>query len=106
MTLFSRNGNVFRYPAVADAVRKLPAKSAVIDGEIVAVDKEGRPCFEALGKSGTLQAGCVIQFYAFDLLHVNGRDSMTWLIEKRKDLLASVSVSARTMHSSHFLAAA
>jgi ATP-dependent DNA ligase len=36
VTLYSLNGNVFRYPAVADAVRKLPVKSAVIDGEIVA----------------------------------------------------------------------
>src|SRR5688572_18756227 len=52
ITLYSRNGNVFRYPQVAEAVRRLPAKTVVIDGEIVAVDKQGRPCFEALGKSG------------------------------------------------------
>ena len=36
------------YPAVAAAGRRLQAEQAVIDGEIVAVDKQGRPSFQAL----------------------------------------------------------
>src|SRR6266487_1080965 len=45
------------------------AKSAIIDGEVVALDQEGKPCFEGLhGRSSEL--ACVVVFYAFDLLYV------------------------------------
>jgi bifunctional non-homologous end joining protein LigD len=90
VTLFSRNGNSFDYPDVVQAVRKLPTKMAVIDGEVVALDEEGRPCFELLGTSKRSSKGCTIQFYAFDLLHVNGRDPLAWPIEKRKNLLREI----------------
>jgi bifunctional non-homologous end joining protein LigD len=90
VTLFSRNGNLFDYPEVAQAVRELPVKTAVIDGEVVALDEEGRPCFELLGTAKRSSKDCTVQFYAFDLLQVNGRDSVAWPIEKRKDLLREI----------------
>jgi hypothetical protein len=47
VVLFSRNGQRFgkRYPQMADAFRGLPAKSAIIDGELVASDSAGMPDF-------------------------------------------------------------
>jgi bifunctional non-homologous end joining protein LigD len=90
VTLFSRNGNTFDYPEVSEAVRKLPAKAAVIDGEIVGLDAHGVPCFELLGRAKRSRKGCAIRFYAFDLLHVNGHNPMLWPIEERKDLLREI----------------
>src|SRR3981081_3373857 len=54
--LRSRNDNDFsvRYPAVVNALAKLP-NDTVIDGEIVALDEEGRPSFTALQNYGSSQ---------------------------------------------------
>jgi bifunctional non-homologous end joining protein LigD len=53
VSLASRNlKNITRqYPAVARAVAGVAAKTAVIDGEIVALDAQGRPSFQALHHS-------------------------------------------------------
>src|SRR3954465_7066211 len=54
------------YPSVRDAGLRLPAQAAVIDGEIVAVDGQGRPSFQALQHRAANRA-FAIAFYAFDL---------------------------------------
>jgi bifunctional non-homologous end joining protein LigD len=56
------------YPSVAAAGRRLQARQAVIDGEIVAIDLHGRPSFQAL-QHRAAHPGHTIAFYAFDLLH-------------------------------------
>src|SRR5688572_25090889 len=61
------------YPSVAAAGRRLRADRATVDGEIVALDANGRPSFQALQHRSAL-AGHVIVFYAFDLLHLDGKD--------------------------------
>jgi bifunctional non-homologous end joining protein LigD len=45
-------------------------ESAILDGELVAIDEQGRPSFQALHH----QAAHTIVYYAFDLLHLDGRD--------------------------------
>ena len=61
------------YPGVAAAGRRITARTAVVDGEIVAVDENGRPSFQALQhRSG--HPDHIVTFYAFDLLHLEGRD--------------------------------
>jgi hypothetical protein len=49
LQLRSRNGNEFnsRYPAIAAALEALPDET-VVDGEVVALDAEGRPSFNLL----------------------------------------------------------
>jgi bifunctional non-homologous end joining protein LigD len=44
VVLFSRNGHDFteRFPSIAQLLRELPIKAAVIDGEVVASDADGR----------------------------------------------------------------
>jgi len=59
------------YPGVRDAGTRLQAERAVLDGEIVAVDAEGRPSFQALQHRSAHPAFTVV-FYAFDLLHLDG----------------------------------
>lgn len=61
------------YPSVTAAAQRLHAERAVVDGEIVAVDADGRPSFQALQHRGA-RAGHAIVFYAFDLLHLDGTD--------------------------------
>jgi bifunctional non-homologous end joining protein LigD len=65
----------------------LQVEQAVIDGEIVALDKEGRPSFQALQHRGTHPAHTVA-FYAFDLLHINGKDTRAMPLEERRAKLA------------------
>ncbi|PYR32326.1 MAG: ATP-dependent DNA ligase, partial [Acidobacteria bacterium] len=50
VTLLSRNlkSLTTQYPSIAKAVGSLAVESATLDGEIVAVDEEGRPSFQAL----------------------------------------------------------
>jgi bifunctional non-homologous end joining protein LigD len=68
----------------------LEVKNAVIDGELVCLDAEGRSIFNEL----LLRRGCPI-FYAFDLLYLNGRDLRQLpLIERKKKLRALLDKSA------------
>jgi ATP-dependent DNA ligase len=50
--LLSRRGNDFtkRFAKVAEAVSKIKAASAVLDGEVVVVDEKGQPSFQMLHK--------------------------------------------------------
>ena len=71
------------YPAVAAGGARLRAESAVVDGEIVAIDGNGRPSFQAL-QHRTALSGHTIGFYAFDVLHLDGEDLTRSPLEKRK----------------------
>jgi bifunctional non-homologous end joining protein LigD len=77
------------YPAVATAARRLQVDQVVIDGEIVAVDKQGRPSFQALQHRGS-HPDHMIVFYAFDLLHLNGEDLRSTPLQARRAKLARV----------------
>ena len=89
--LRSRNDKDFSrtYPSVAAAARAIHADRALIDGEVVAVDAHGRPSFQALQNRGA-HAGHSIVFYAFDLLHLDGRDLTGLPLEQRQAQLAPV----------------
>ena len=72
VVIFSRNGAVFtsRWPAIAYALQHLPAKSAIIDAEVVACNAKGMPDFAALhGRTAKPEEFCA---WAFDLLELNG----------------------------------
>jgi hypothetical protein len=66
--LFSRRGNSFtsKYPEVVDALNNPRAKSFILDGEIVALDEQGRHSFSLLQKRTSKRP--LLNFYAFDLL--------------------------------------
>jgi bifunctional non-homologous end joining protein LigD len=77
------------YPGVAAAARRLRAARAVVDGEIVAVDETGRPSFQALQHRSAHPRHAVV-FYAFDLLHFDGRDLTRTPLEERRARLPGV----------------
>ena len=84
VTLFSRKGKRLKFPGVLEMVSYIRVKSAVLDCELVALDREGKPCFEALAMKNH---DCTVRLYAFDLLHVNGKNLCNRPIEYRKDRL-------------------
>jgi bifunctional non-homologous end joining protein LigD len=88
VTILSRKGNDLTrdYPQVAAAVGALAATRAVIDGEIVAFDAQGRPSFQQL--QHRTAKGTAIRFFAFDLLRLNGSNLMDVPLETRRKKLA------------------
>lgn len=84
--LRSRNDNDFnvRYPGIVKALAPMPDET-VIDGEVVALDRDGKPSFNTLQNYGS--AGAPLHFYIFDLLILKGRDVMGEPLVKRRELL-------------------
>lgn len=73
--LISRNEKDLskRFTTVIEALKKLEVESAVLDGEIVLLDEEGKPSFQDLQYFDRKLAPRLF-YYAFDLLHLNGED--------------------------------
>ena len=88
--LLSRKGNDLTadYPAIQKSVAALQAKSAIIDGEIVAFDEEGRPSFQHLHHRSAKPAA--IRYFAFDLLHLDGKDLRAVPLSARRDALENI----------------
>jgi bifunctional non-homologous end joining protein LigD len=77
------------YPGVAAAGRRLTAGTAVVDGELVALDPKGRPSFQAL-QHRAAHRGHIVTFYAFDLLYLDGRDLTGEMLANRRAHLPAV----------------
>jgi bifunctional non-homologous end joining protein LigD len=84
--LRSRNDHDFnaRYPRVVEALEHLPDDS-VVDGEIVAFDREGRPSFNTLQSYGSSPAS--VSYYMFDVMVLRGQDVRREPLSKRRELL-------------------
>ncbi|MDX6749058.1 DNA ligase D [Geminicoccaceae bacterium 1502E] len=90
--LLSRNGQDWtrRFPAIAEAARRLETHAAMLDGEAVALLEDGRPSFGALQRSLEEERGGEIVFFAFDLLHLDGEDLRREPLENRKQRLEAL----------------
>jgi bifunctional non-homologous end joining protein LigD len=85
---FSRSGYDWtkRYPGLVKAAARLAAKSAVIDGEAIIQDDRGVSDFHAFRAAIGAEPHRVV-FFAFDLLHLDGRDLRKLpLLERREHL--------------------
>lgn len=89
--LWSRNHKPLGgdYPEVVAELKQLPCANAVLDGEIVALDEQGHSRFQLLQGRG-LGPRPTIKFYAFDLLHHEGRSLLNEPIEERQSELAAL----------------
>ena len=88
--VFTRNGFDWtdRYPSFVRAASKLRCKSAIIDGEAIVQNGDGASDFEALSSAMRQQPHSII-LYAFDLLHLDGKDlRQQTLMERRASLKA------------------
>ena len=80
-----KNDLTKRFPELQNI--QVKAESAIIDGEITAIDEDGLPCFDELKKT---RRTCAIVFYAFDLLELNGEDLRGLPLLKRKAALKRI----------------
>jgi bifunctional non-homologous end joining protein LigD len=101
ITLMSRTQNdlTARFSELKGLANSVHAKTAILDGEVVALDDEGRPSFSLMqqrtgfqrwGRSGPGRADVPILYYAFDLLYLDGYDLRRVPLEQRKDALQRV----------------
>jgi bifunctional non-homologous end joining protein LigD len=85
--LVSRNGKSLnaRFPAIAEAFRTWPVHTAIVDGEVVMLDEQGRPSFQLLQNSATAHAPAY--YFAFDLLQKDSASLVGEKLEQRRRLL-------------------
>jgi len=99
--LVSRNQNDLtpRYPELKDLPQFIKAESAILDGEVVALDEQGRASFSLMqqrtgfrpgGRRGVANADVAVLYYAFDLLYLDGYDWRRVSLEERKRKLESL----------------
>jgi bifunctional non-homologous end joining protein LigD len=95
--LFSRNLKdvTGAYPSVVRTLQELKAPAAIVDGELVAIDEEGRPSFQALHH----QAAHVVVYYAFDLLLIGQRDLTRDPLDARRQQLAAAAAGTSLLVS-------
>jgi bifunctional non-homologous end joining protein LigD len=86
-TFYSRYGNELnsRFPQLARALRDCDLPECVLDGEIVALDAEGKPSFQEL--QNVKSSDRPIVYYVFDLLNLDGRDLTSLPLRKRRERL-------------------
>ncbi|MFN2623839.1 MAG: non-homologous end-joining DNA ligase [Chthoniobacterales bacterium] len=92
INLISRNGNELRsrFPEVVEALKDFPSEECVLDGEVVALDDEGRSSFQLLQGLEMEGHQAPIVFYVFDLMQLNGRSLTRMPLTARKEVLAKV----------------
>ena len=107
--LITRNGNDWsdRFPETCAALSSLPVRSAILDGELVVLDRKGATSFQALqnvlnsGRRGELV------FYAFDLPYLEGMDLRGAPLVARKEalraLLAEIDPGGAVRFSDHIV---
>jgi bifunctional non-homologous end joining protein LigD len=76
-----------RFPELQILAKSIKASSAILDGEIIAIDENGSQCFEQLQNH---KRECFILYFAFDLLFLNGESLTDLPLIKRKDQLKRI----------------
>jgi bifunctional non-homologous end joining protein LigD len=89
VTLYSRNGKIVSdsYRRVAQALERIE-HDAVIDGELVALDPHGVPRFQLL--QNALRTQVNLNYYAFDLMFLDGEDIRGLPLLDRKQRLRRI----------------
>ena len=99
--LVSRNQNELtaRYPELKDMPDSVRAETAILDGEVVALDDEGKASFSLMqqrtgfrpgGKRAIAKADVPVLYYAFDLIYLDGYDWRRVPLEERKKKLQTI----------------
>ncbi|MGI8559401.1 MAG: DNA ligase D [Solirubrobacteraceae bacterium] len=114
LRLFGRGGGEIsaRYPELRALARELGSRAAILDGEIIAFDDDGRPSFERLQLRMQLTSESAIRRRAkelpvvlalFDLLYLDGRSTTSLPYSERRRLLEGLKLdgAAWSTPSSH-----
>jgi bifunctional non-homologous end joining protein LigD len=89
--VFTRSGLDWteKFPGIAQAAAALDVESALIDGEVVALDQAGKPSFSAL-QDALKRGGKDLVMFAFDLLSLDGEELTRLANLERKELLRPI----------------
>lgn len=96
VSLISRNENDLtqKFEEVAKAMTDLACDQCVIDGEVVALDDQGRSSFQLLQGREMERHKSPLYDYVFDLLQLNGKDLTALPLSSRKELLQQLCTGA------------
>jgi bifunctional non-homologous end joining protein LigD len=105
LRLFARSGNevTHRYPEITAVDAGLGREPAVLDGELVALEPDGRPSFPLLQTRMNLErAGDIarearrtpVRYYLFDILAHDGDDLADLPLRERRDVLEAVAAAS------------
>jgi len=108
----SQNDLTAQFSELGGLPQSVRARRAILDGEIVALDNEGRPSFSLMQQRTGFQPGkrrlprregVPVIYYAFDLLYVDGFDLRRIALESRKQLLQERIENSGVIHfSDHY----
>jgi bifunctional non-homologous end joining protein LigD len=86
----SRNGKDWtaKFDELPSEVLALPVETAILDGEVVVLEVDGKSSFQALQNAFQTLEHVPFYYYVFDLLHLNGFDLTNAPLEERKDILS------------------
>jgi DNA ligase D-like protein (predicted ligase) len=76
-----------KYPGLVAALENVKAKTAYLDGELCGVDDAGLPSFAHTQAATDGERGMRLVYYAFDLLHLDGRNVSALPLIERKAFL-------------------
>lgn len=89
-----------RFPELSNLAQDVTARTVLLDGEIVALDDNDRPCFEALQN----RRQCTIAYFAFDCLTLDGVDlRQTPLLERKRRLRMIVKSDATALKYTEYV---
>lgn len=99
--MVSRNQNDLgpRYPELRELPKLVSAKSAILDGEVVVLDEQGRPSFSLMqqrtgirahGRQAAARPDLPILYYVFDLIYLDGYDLRRVALDDRKRALRHI----------------
>lgn len=92
--LWTRRQNdwTHKFPGIVEVLKTLPVKTAILDGEVVAFDENGRSDFQALQNMLERKKTQPLRYYIFDLLYLQGYDLWASPLIERKELLKQLFV--------------
>jgi bifunctional non-homologous end joining protein LigD len=108
LTSRTRRDMTAQFPELIDMHRQLAARNAVVDGEIVALDRDGRPSFERMQdrfhrtpeELARNKGRVPVQFLAFDLLWLDGQPLLELPLHERRARLEEVLVETKDIRLS------
>ena len=112
--LVSRNQNDLtgEFPELRDLSKLIKAKNAILDGEVVALDEQGRASFSLMQQRTGIRKGgrrvganreLQVVYYLFDLIYLDGYDLRRVDLEQRKQALSQIIVASDLVrYSEHF----
>jgi bifunctional non-homologous end joining protein LigD len=113
--LVSRNQNDLtpRYPELRELAKFVTAKNAILDGEVVVLDEQGRSSFSLMqqrtgirsqGRQATPRSELPVLYYAFDLLYLDGYDLRRASLDERKRVLKEIlTLGEIVRYSDHYV---